>query len=124
MNVIWKNYQVFPSQIKKYYGKPTYKFVGEYQDEFGEMTKCHSYVGDYFDNFENNAWYSIVNEMKNNRGRYFVTSGMRFKNRAEHLISADSTPVIIDSISKEDWNRKEVVPEPVEDFEHDLFTVE
>lgn len=124
MNVIWKSYKEFPSKIKKYYGKPTYHFFGEYQNEFNKMVDCHSYVGDYFDNFEDNAWYNVVNEMKNNRGRYYVTSGMRFKNRNQGLFSADSTPVIIDSISKEDWNRKEVVPEPVEDFEHDLFTVE
>lgn len=124
MQVIWKNYKVFPSKIKKYEGKPTYHFFGEYKNEFNKMTKCHSYVGDYFDNFEDNAWYDIVNEMKNNRDRYYLTSNMRFKNREEQLISADSNPVIVESISKEDWNKKVVVVEPVEDFSHNLFTVE
>jgi hypothetical protein len=121
-----KHYRVFPSQVKKYLGKDTYEIFGETPNEFGELTQCHVFTGEYYDNWPN--WEPLINEMKNNRGRYYLMTGkLRFKNRNQGLINADSVLRIEDSIEKKDWTRKEKVEKEVEsvkEFEHDLFIVE
>ena len=121
MDVLWKNMKVFTSKVKAYKGKSTYHLIGQYQNEFDKMSNCHSYIGEYYDNFED--WVNVVDEMKNNRDRYFITSGMKFKKKMEGLISADSKPVIRDSISKEDWNMTVVDDEQEKGFDNDLFSV-
>ena len=118
-----KHYRVFPSQVGKYLGKDTYEIFGQYKNEFGELTKCHVFTAEYYDNWLN--WEPVLNEMKNNRGRYYLMTGkLKFKDRNQGLINADSILRIEDSIEKKDWNTPPKVEEPVEDFSHNLFTVE
>ena len=121
--VLWKNYKLFRSSVKPYIGKDTYKIFGEYKNEFGKLTKCHVFTGEYYDNWPN--WEPLLNEMKNNRGRYYLTTGkLRFKNRNQGLVNADSILRIEESIDKKQWNTPPKVEEPVKEFQHDLFTVE
>ena len=124
MDVLWQSLTTFPSQVKKYKGKETYRLVGRHLDEFGEWKNCKCYVGEYFDNFDNTCWRQFLNDMTNNRGRYYLVSGMKFKKRNEGLFSADSKPCVLDSIDKKDWNTPEKVVESVKEFEHDLFLVD
>ena len=95
MQVVIRKITPFRSQ---HGGHDCFRIDGFHVDEFGELVKGYTFIDPNNDNSV--QWIEVIDTQLRHRGEDIIVDGVRMKNRAKGLWSADCQPIVVDRVPR------------------------